>query len=187
MDQVETLRAAVGATQVLTGADAQAYETDWRGRYSGRSLAVVRPGSTEEVAAIVRRCAQAGIPIVPQGGNTGLCGGATPDDSGCAVILSLQRMNRIRGIDTDNDTMEVEAGCVLQAVQQAARDAGRLFPLSLAAEGSCTIGGNLATNAGGTQVLRYGNMRELTLGLEVVTAQGAIWHGLRGLRKDNTG
>ena len=187
MDHLEALRAAVGAAQVLTGTDAHAYETDWRERYHGRALAVVRPGSTEEVAAVVRICAQANLPIVPQGGNTGLCGGATPDDSGRAVILSLQRMNRIRGIDTENDTMEVEAGCVLQTVQQAARDAGRLFPLSLAAEGSCTIGGNLATNAGGTQVLRYGNTRELALGLEVVTAQGDIWHGLRGLRKDNTG
>ena len=187
MDHLDALRATVGAAQVLTGADALPWETDWRERYRGRALAVVRPGTTEEVAAVVRLCSQAGIPVIPQGGNTGLCGGATPDDSGRAVILSLQRLNRIRSIDTDNDTMEVEAGCILQAVQQAARDAGRLFPLSLAAEGSCTIGGNLATNAGGTQVLRYGNMRELTLGLEVVTAQGDIWHGLRGLRKDNTG
>lgn len=187
MDDLDALRAAVGTAQVLTGQDAQAYELDWRERYRGRALAVVRPGSTEEVAAVVRYCAQAGLPIIPQGGNTGLCGGATPDDSGRAVIVSLQRLNRVRGIDTDNDTMDVEAGCILQSVQQAAREAGRLFPLSLAAEGSCTIGGNLATNAGGTQVLRYGNMRELALGLEVVTAQGDIWHGLRGLRKDNTG
>ncbi|WP_345795940.1 FAD-binding oxidoreductase [Castellaniella sp. MT123] len=187
MDHLEALRAAVGVSQVLTGADAQSYEVDWRERYRGRALAVVRPGSTAEVAAVMRICAQAGIPVIPQGGNTGLCGGATPDDSGRAVILSLQRLNRVRGIDTDNDTMDVESGCILQSVQQAAREAGRLFPLSLAAEGSCTIGGNLATNAGGTQVLRYGNMRELTLGLEVVTVQGEIWHGLRGLRKDNTG
>lgn len=187
MDHLDALRAALGPSQVLTGADVQPYVVDWRERYRGRALAVVRPGSTDEVAAVVRLCAQAGIPLIPQGGNTGLCGGATPDDSGRAVILSLQRLNRIRGIDTDNDTMEVEAGCILQSVQQAAREAGRLFPLSLAAEGSCTIGGNLATNAGGTQVLRYGNMRELTLGIEVVTAEGDIWHGLRGLRKDNTG
>ncbi len=187
MDFLEAMRATVGAPNVLTGADAQPYSVDWRERYRGQALAVVRPGSTDEVAAIVRHCAQAGVPLIPQGGNTGLCGGATPDDSGQALILSLQRLNRIRGIDTDNDTMEVEAGCVLQAVQQAAHDAGRLFPLSLAAEGSCTIGGNLATNAGGTQVLRYGNMRELTLGLEVVTPQGDVWHGLRGLRNDNTG
>ncbi|CAM5781057.1 FAD-binding oxidoreductase [Castellaniella caeni] len=187
MDHLKALRAMVGESQVLAGADAQPYAVDWRERYRGQALAVVRPAATDEVAAVVRYCAQHGVPVIPQGGNTGLCGGATPDDSGTAVILSLQRLNRVRGIDTDNDTMDVEAGCVLQAVQQAARDAGRLFPLSLAAEGSCTIGGNLATNAGGTQVLRYGNMRELTLGLEVVTAQGDIWHGLRGLRKDNTG
>jgi FAD/FMN-containing dehydrogenase len=127
------------------------------------------------------------VPLVPQGGNTGLCGGATPDESGKAVVLSTARLNRVRAIDIDNDTITVEAGCVLQAVQEAAEGMGRLFPLSLAAEGSCTIGGNLATNAGGTQVLRYGNTRELTLGLEVVTAEGEIWHGLRGLRKDNTG
>src|SRR5690606_35630599 len=159
----------------------------WRRRYGGRALAVVRPGSAEEVAAVVRLCQAHGAPLVPQGGNTGLCGGATPDDSGSAVVLSTTRLNRVRAIDTDNDTITVEAGCVLQAVQQAAEQAGRLFPLSLAAEGSCTIGGNLATNAGGTQVLRYGNARELTLGLEVVTAEGEIWNGLRGLRKDNTG
>ncbi|HEX5488173.1 MAG TPA: FAD-binding oxidoreductase [Rhodanobacteraceae bacterium] len=187
MNHLDALRTVVGEQYVLTGAEATPYLTDWRVRYTGRALAVVRPASTDEVAALVRLCAGAGLPIVPQGGNTGLCGGATPDDSGRAVVLSLQRLNRIRGIDVDNDTMEVDAGCVLQAVQEAARDAGRLFPLSLAAEGSCTIGGNLATNAGGTQVLRYGTMRELTLGLEVVTAQGEIWHGLRGLRKDNTG
>jgi FAD/FMN-containing dehydrogenase len=187
MDQLQALRASVGPANVLTGADAEPYSVDWRERYHGRALAVVRPGSTDEVAAVVRVCAEAGVAIVPQGGNTGLCGGATPDASGRAVILSLRRMDRIRAIDTDNDTIEAEAGCVLQTVQQAAREAGRLFPLSLAAEGSCTIGGNLATNAGGTQVLRYGNMRELALGLEVVTADGEVWHGLRGLRKDNTG
>ncbi len=187
MSHLDILRGIVGDAHVITGADATPYLTDWRERYSGHALAVVRPGSTAEVAAVVRSCASAGVPIVPQGGNTGLCGGATPDDSGRAVVVLLQRLNRIRGTDLANDTMEVEAGCVLQLVQQAARDAGRLFPLSLAAEGSCTIGGNLATNAGGTQVLRYGSMRALTLGLEVVTAQGEIWHGLRALRKDNTG
>ncbi|QEE24846.1 FAD-binding oxidoreductase [Rhodanobacter glycinis] len=187
MSHLDALRLAVGEPHVLTGTDAAPYLTDWRERYSGRALAVVRPGSTDEVAAVVRACAAAGVPIVPQGGNTGLCGGATPDESGHAVVLSLQRLNRVRSIDPDNDTMVVEAGCVLQTVQEAARGAGRLFPLSLGAEGSCTIGGNLSTNAGGTQVLRYGTMRELTLGLEVVTAQGNVWHGLRGLRKDNTG
>ncbi|HEX5959923.1 MAG TPA: FAD-binding oxidoreductase [Rhodanobacteraceae bacterium] len=187
MDDLDRLRPLVGTRNVLTGSDARPYSVDWRERYRGRPLAVVRPGSVDEVAAVVRLCAEAGIPVVPQGGNTGLCGGATPDDSGQAIVLSLQRLNRIRAIDADNDSMEVEAGCILQSVQQAARDAGRLFPLSLAAEGSCTIGGNLATNAGGTQVLRYGNARDLTLGVEVVTAQGDVMHGLRGLRKDNTG
>ncbi|NMM75169.1 hydroxyacid dehydrogenase [Acidovorax sp. SRB_24] len=153
----------------------------------GKALAVVRPGNVQEVAAVVRACAAAGAPIVPQGGNTGLSVGSTPDGSGREVVLSLTRLNAVRAVDPDNLTMTVEAGCILQNVQEAARQAGLLFPLSLAAEGSCTIGGNLATNAGGTQVLRYGNTRELCLGLEVVTPQGEIWHGLRGLRKDNTG
>ena len=187
MSHLDTLRGIVGDAHVMTGADAAPYLTDWRERYSGHALAVVRPGSTDEIAAVVRACASAGVPMVPQGGNTGLCGGATPDASGHAVVVLLQRLNRIRSIDLANDSMEVEAGCMLQAVQQAAHAAGRLFPLSLAAEGSCSIGGNLATNAGGTQVLRYGSMRQLTLGLEVVTAQGDIWPGLRALRKDNTG
>jgi len=177
----------LGQQYVLTGDDAEPYIVDWRGRYSGKALAVVKPGSTDEVAQVVRWCAANKIPMVPQGGNTGLCGGATPDSTGQAVVLSLTRLNQVRSVDTDNDTMVVEAGCVLQSVQQAARDVQRLFPLSLAAEGSCTVGGNLATNAGGTQVLRYGNTRDLVLGVEVVTAQGDIWHGLRGLRKDNTG
>ena len=187
MKLLQALRAAVGEANVLIGADAEPYLTDWRKRYSGRAQAVVRPGSTEEVAAVVRACADARAPMVPQGGNTGLVGGGTPDDSGAAVVVSLRRMQRVRSIDSANDTLTVEAGCVLQAVQQAARSHGRLFPLSLAAEGSATIGGNLATNAGGTQVLRYGNARDLTLGLEVVLASGEIWDGLRGLRKDNTG
>lgn len=187
MTQLNELVELVGAPNVIVGDDAQDYFVDWRGQYSGNALAVVRPGSTEEVAEVVQWCARQGVPIVPQGGNTGLCGAATPDASGSALVLSLGRMNAIRHTDTDNDTMVVEAGCILQTVQQAARDADRLFPLSLAAEGSCTIGGNLATNAGGTQVLRYGNARDLVLGLEVVTPQGEIWHGLRGLRKDNTG
>jgi len=167
--------------------DPERFLTDWRQRYTGRARAVALPRSTDEVAQIVRECAARRVPIVPQGGNTGLVGGGTPDDSGEAVLLSLARMNRIRAIDTENDTITVEAGCVLANVQQAAREAGRLFPLSLAAEGSCTIGGNLSTNAGGVQVLRYGNARDLCLGLEVVTAEGEVWDGLRGLRKDNTG
>lgn len=187
MNLLPELEKLLGANQVLTGEAAAPYLVDWRGRYKGQALAVVRPGSTEEVAAVVRLCAQHQVPIVPSGGNTGMCGGATPDETGRALVLCLARLNRVRSVDTDNDTMTVEAGCILQAVQTAAREAGRLFPLSLAAEGSCTIGGNLSTNAGGTQVLRYGNTRELALGLEVVTAEGEIWHGLRGLRKDNTG
>jgi FAD/FMN-containing dehydrogenase len=181
------LRAAVGASHVLTDGDLSAWEQDWRKRTRGKALAVVRPGSTEEVAAVVRACAAAGAPIVPQGGNTGLVVGGVPDESGREVVLSLTRMNKVRGIDPANLTMTVDAGCVLQNLQQAAEAADLLFPLSLAAEGSCTIGGNLATNAGGTQVLRYGNTRELCLGLEVVTAQGEVWSGLTGLRKDNTG
>jgi FAD/FMN-containing dehydrogenase len=187
MTLLNELQSLLGADHVLTGADAAPFLLDWRRRYQGSALAVARPGSTDEVAAVVRACARHGVPLVPQGGNTGLCGAATPDESGTAVVLSTARLNRVRAIDVDNDTITVEAGCVLQAVQEAAEGKGRLFPLSLAAEGSCTIGGNLATNAGGTQVLRYGNTRELTLGLEVVTAEGEIWHGLRGLRKDNTG
>jgi FAD/FMN-containing dehydrogenase len=148
---------------------------------------VVRPRTTQEVAQVVRACADAGTSIVPQGGNTGLVGGSTPDESGRQVVLSLARMNSVRGIDAANLTVTVESGCVLQNLQDIAQEAGFLFPLSLAAEGSCTIGGNLSTNAGGTQVLRYGNARELCLGLEVVTAKGEVWDGLSGLRKDNTG
>ncbi|MGO0793134.1 FAD-binding oxidoreductase [Herbaspirillum seropedicae] len=181
------LRAALGAAHVLTGSDAAGYLTDQHGRLTGRALAVVRPADTGQVAQVVRLCRQYRTPIVAQGGNTGLMGGATPDTSGQAVVLLLGRLNRIRSIDTENDTLTVEAGAILANVQQAAREAGRLFALSLGSQGSCTIGGNVATNAGGTQVLRYGNARELTLGLEVVTAEGEIWDGLRGLRKDNTG
>jgi len=188
---LQALRSTVGVAQVLThedpATDLTAWETDWRGRAHGRALAVVRPATTAEVAAVVKACAAAGASLVPQGGNTGLVVGSVPDASGTQVLLSLTRMNAVRALDTANLTLTVEAGCVLQAVQQAAEQAGLLFPLSLAAEGSCTIGGNLATNAGGTQVLRYGNARDLCLGLEVVTPQGDIWHGLSGLRKDNTG
>ena len=171
----------------MTEGDLRAWEEDWRKRDRGKALAVVRPSSTSQVAAVVSACAAAGTSIVAQGGNTGLVGGSTPDRSGTQVLLSLQRMNRVRGLDTANLTITVEAGCVLQSLQEVAQDQGLLFPLSLAAEGSCTIGGNLGTNAGGTQVVRYGNARELCLGLEVVTAQGEIWDGLTGLRKDNTG
>ena len=188
------LAAIVGASHLLSGTDAAPYCTDWRKRYHGAALCVVRPGTTEEVAAVVRTCAAAGVTIVPQGGNTSLVGGAVPDalpEAGPArrpsVILSLQRMHAVRRIDAANQTITVEAGCILQSLQQAAADAGFLFPLSMGSEGSCTLGGNLGTNAGGTQVLRYGNTRELCLGLEVVTAQGDIWNDLQGLRKDNTG
>ncbi len=184
---VNALRTAVGAANVMVDGDLSAYELDWRRRYHGKALAVVRPANTTEVAAIVKLCARHGAGLVPQGGNTGLVGGSVPDGSGTQVLLSLQRMNKVRTIDEANLTMTVEAGCILQAVQQAAAARGLLFPLSLAAEGSCTIGGNLATNAGGTQVLRYGNARELCLGLEVVNADGEVWEGLVGLRKDNTG
>lgn len=183
---IEHLRTQVGAAHVLTDAfDIAPYCTDWRGRYSGQSTCVVRPADTEEVAMVVKACNEAGIAVVPQGGNTGLCGGATPIKG--EVVLSLTRMNRVRAIDTDNNTMTVEAGCTLAAVQSAAAASNRLFPLSLAAEGTATIGGNLSTNAGGVQVLRYGNARELCLGLEVVLPDGRIWNGLRSLRKDNTG
>lgn len=184
---VNALRTAVGAANVMVEGDLSAYELDWRRRYRGRALAVVRPASTTEVAAVMKLCARHGAGLVPQGGNTGLVGGSVPDGSGTQVLLSLQRMNKVRHIDRANLTMTVDAGCILLAAQQAAAAEGLLFPLSLAAEGSCTVGGNLATNAGGTQVLRYGNARELCLGLEVVTAQGEVWDGLAGLRKDNTG
>ena len=184
---IEALRDCVGATHVLTEGDLSAYELDWRKRWRGKARAVVRPGTTGEVAAVVHACAEHGAAIVPQGGNTGLVGAGVPDASGTQVLLSLTRLNRIRALDPANLTLTAEAGCVLQALQQAANDAGLLLPLSLAAEGSCTIGGNLATNAGGTQVLRYGNARALCLGVEAVTANGDIWHGLAGLRKDNTG
>jgi FAD/FMN-containing dehydrogenase len=184
---LQTLRQIVGPAHVLCDGDLSAYTHDWRKRAQGRALAVVRPASTAEVAAIVKACAAAGVSLVPQGGNTGLAVGSVPDESGTQVVLSLQRMNAVRAIDAANLTITAEAGCILQNLQAAADEAGFLFPLSLASEGTCTIGGNLATNAGGTQVLRYGNARELCLGLEVVTAQGDIWHGLSGLRKDNTG
>lgn len=185
---IQNLCAIVGDRHVLTAnADMAPHLRDWRGRYQGTARAVVRPASTPELAAVVRLCAAAGVPIVPQGGNTGLCGGATPAADGRAIVLGLGRMNRIRALDVDNNTLTVEAGCTLAVVQEAAVAADRLFPLSLASEGSCLVGGNLSTNAGGVQVLRYGNMRELVLGLEVVLPDGRVWDGLRGLRKDNTG
>jgi D-lactate dehydrogenase (cytochrome) len=185
---LERIRGIVGPAGLLSAdGEVASYATDWRKRYRGKPAAVVKPASTAEVAAVVRACAESRTAIVPQGGNTGLCGAATPDASGSQVVLNLSRMSRVRAIDARNNTMTVEAGCVLASLQKTAEEAGRLFPLSLAAEGSCEIGGNLSTNAGGTAVLRYGNARDLVLGLEVVLPSGEIWDGLRGLRKDNTG
>lgn len=187
-DLLPALRDALGEAGLITDAERmQSYLSDWRNAYRGQAAAVLRPGTTEEVAAAVRLCAQAGVALVPQGGNTGLCGGSIPDASGAQMVLSLTRLKRIREVDVANATITVEAGVILQQLQDAAAEVGRLFPLSLGAEGSCTVGGNLATNAGGTAVLRYGNMRDLALGLEVVLPDGRIWDGLRGLRKDNTG
>ncbi len=189
---LSALRVLLGDAQVAepTGADDQAHtasQTDWRGRYRGWALAIATPAHTAEVAAVVRLCGQHGVAIVPQGGHTGLVGGGVPDASGQQLVLSLRRLNRILEVDAANLTLTAQAGCLLADVQAAAAQAGLLFPLSMASEGSCTLGGNLATNAGGTQVLRFGNARELCLGVEAVSAQGEVWHGLHGLRKDNTG
>ncbi len=182
--------ALIGDAHVLAeehGDDLTSYTQDWGGKFQGRALAVVRPGNTTEVQAIVKLAARTKVALVPQGGNTGLCGGSTPDDGSRQVVLQLGRLNRVREIDTENNTATVEAGCILQAVQEQAASVDRLFPLSLGAEGSCQIGGNIATNAGGVQVLRYGNTRDLVLGLEVVLPNGELLDVLRGLRKDNTG
>ena len=184
---IDSLRLICGDVNVLTGDGLTAYERDWRGREHGKALCVVRPAHTKEVSAVVKACAAVGVAMVPQGGNTGLVMGSTPDTSGQEVVISLQRLNNVRHIDVANATLTAEAGCILQHLQQTAEQAGFLLALSLASEGSCTLGGNLASNAGGTQVLRYGNTRDLCLGLEVVTAQGDVWSGLSGLRKDNTG
>ncbi|HYC35055.1 MAG TPA: FAD-binding oxidoreductase [Usitatibacter sp.] len=184
---LQDLAAIVGERGIVPAAETAPYEVDWREAYHGKALAVVRPASTEQVSKVVALLAAEGIPMVPQGGNTSLCGASVPDASGRQVVVNLSRMNRVRAVDADNNTMTVEAGCVLVNLQQEAERHDRLFPLSLGAEGSCEIGGNLSTNAGGTGVLRYGNTRELVLGLEVVLADGRIWNGLRGLRKDNTG
>ncbi len=184
---LDLLRQTVGAPYVLTDGDLTGWEQDWRKRTRGKALAVVRPANTNEVAAVVKACAEHKVSLIPQGGNTGLSVGSTPDETGTQIVLSLTRLNAVRSVDRDNLSFTVEAGCILQSLQDLAEKEGLLFPLSLAAEGSCTIGGNLGTNAGGTQVVRYGNTRELCLGLEVVTAQGEVWSGLKGLRKDNTG
>ncbi len=182
------LRDIVGERGLVTApADLEPYTVDWRGQFRGRAALVVRPASTSETSRVVALLSQAGVGIVPQAGNTSLCGACIPDDSGAQVILNVSRMNRVRAVDLENDTITVEAGCILADLQRVAAENDRFFPLSLAAEGSCEVGGNISTNAGGTQVLRYGNMREQVLGLEVVLPDGRVWDGLRGLRKDNTG
>jgi len=188
---LQSLKSAYTGRLFTDAVDKQPYLLDWRKRKQGVALAVAEPDSAEAVASVVRWCAANGVVVVPQGGNTGLSGGGTPEPLETAVrpavVISLKKMNCVRSIDVVNNTLTVEAGCVLETIQEVSSQAGRLFPLSLASEGSCTVGGNLSTNAGGVNVLRYGNARELCLGLEVVTAQGEIWNGLRGLRKDNTG
>ena len=185
---LDQLAALVGSRHVLADARAmQPYLVEWRGLYHGRAQAVVKPADIREVAQVLALAHQLGVPLVPQGGNTGLVGGQTPDETGEAIVLSLTRLDRIRAVDPLSDTLVAEAGVTLQRVQEAAEAVDRLFPLSLASQGSCTIGGNLAANAGGTAVLAYGNARDLALGLEVVLADGRIWNGLGRLRKDNTG
>jgi len=185
---LERIKEAVGPRGWIADPEEQEpYLAEARRLWHGATRLVVRPASTEEVAAVVLICAEAGLPIVPQGGNTGLVGGGVPPMDGRNIVLALGRMNRIRDIDPVNFTMTAEAGCILAHLQQAGSEADRLFPLSLGAAGSCQSGGNLSTNAGGIALLRYGNTRELTLGLEVVLPDGRVWDGLRGLRKDNTG
>jgi FAD/FMN-containing dehydrogenase len=183
---IAALSAIVGPSNVLTQ-DLQPYELDWRKKYEGRALAVAKPKTTVEVAELVQYCAAHNISIVPQGGNTGLVGGGTPDLSGTQLIINCSRMNQVLDVDLINNTMTVQAGCILQSIQELAAKNDRLFPLSLAAQGSCEIGGNISTNAGGVQVLRYGNTRDLVLGLEVVLPDGEVLPLLNGLRKDNTG
>ena len=187
-DVVAQLEQAIGAGQVMaTAEDMAPWLSDWRGLYKGNAQAVLRPRDTAQVAAALAICHATGTPVVPRGGNTGLCGAATPDANPNNVVISLDRMNAIRSVDAIANTMVAEAGCILSDLHDAAAQAGRLLPLSLAAQGSCQLGGNLATNAGGVNVVRYGMTRELVLGLEAVLPTGEIWHGLRTLRKDNTG
>jgi FAD/FMN-containing dehydrogenase len=187
-DFIQRLIDILGASAVITDSnETKPYLTDWRGIFQGTALAVVFPRTTVDVQMVVRLCIQHSIAIIPQGGNTNLTGSATPEPIGQQIVLSLKRLNQIRAVDLENQTMTVEAGCILQNIQEKASALGFLFPLSLAAEGSCTIGGNLATNAGGINVLRYGNARDLCLGIEAVTASGELLSSLRGLRKDNTG
>ncbi len=182
------LKAIVGSAGIVEDEAMQSrYLEDELRQFHGRALAVVRPANTGEVAAIVKACVASGIPMVPHGGNTGYCGGATPDASGRQLLISLERMNRIHAVDPLGFTLTADAGCLLASVQAAAAAAGLLFPLSLGSEGSCQLGGNLSTNAGGLAVLRYGNIRDLVLGLEVVLPSGEVWDGMRALRKDNAG
>ncbi len=185
---IERLKAAVGeGGYVDNPGDLEGYTSGWRDDFQGAVPLVLRPKTTAEVAALVKICAETGTGIVPQGGNTGLTGASQPHGDMSEVIISTSLMNQVREIDIANDTMTVEPGVVLQDIQRIAAEHDRLFPLSLGAQGSCQIGGNISTNAGGTQVLRYGNTRALVLGLEVVLPSGEVWNGLRGLRKDNTG
>ncbi|MHA7685341.1 FAD-binding oxidoreductase [Cupriavidus sp. PET2-C1] len=186
-NHLDHLSTIVGAANLLVGPDAEPYAIDYRRVYRGKALAVARPGSTTEVSAVMAYCYEQGISVVPQGGNTSLLGGSVPDASGQSLILSLARLNRVRSVDAVNATMVLEAGVTLHRARGVAEEAGSLFPLRIGSEGSCQIGGNLSTNAGGTAVLRYGNMRDLVLGLEVVLPNGEIWDGLRALRKDNAG
>jgi len=187
-DLLHRLHAVVGDAGLVTDPEAQApYLRDWLGKWQGRTPVVVRPFDTAQTAAVMAICHETHTPVVTQGGNTGMSGGATPDASGAQVVLSMVRMNAIRQVDAMNNSMTVEAGVLLAHVHAAAAEVDRFFPLSLGSEGSCTIGGNLATNAGGIAVLRYGNMRDLVLGIEAVLPDGRVWHGLRALRKDNTG
>ncbi|MEA1941301.1 MAG: FAD-binding oxidoreductase [Pseudomonadota bacterium] len=184
-DLIDNLKAALGPKGWSMDPDELApHVDDWRGRYHGDTPILLKPGTTQEVAAAVKLCAEAGVAITPQGGNTSLCGAATPQGE---VLITLKRMTAVREIDTDNDSMTVEAGCVLESLQNTAEEANRLFPLSLGSQGSAMIGGLISTNAGGVHVLRYGMTRELVLGLEAVLPDGTIWSGLTGLRKDNTG
>jgi FAD/FMN-containing dehydrogenase len=186
-NMIDSLSAAFAGKLLTDAGDVEPFVIDWRKTWRGTAIAVAFPDTVADVAKLVRWCAAHDVRIVPQGGNTGQSGGSVPPDDGLNIVLSLTRLNKVRNIDPVNNTITVDAGCILQSVQEIAAASDRYFPLSLGAEGSCTIGGNLATNAGGTAVLRYGNARELCLGLEVVTPQGEIWDGLKGLRKDNSG
>jgi FAD/FMN-containing dehydrogenase len=185
---IDTLKEIVGDKGWSLDADVlEPHLNEWRGDLRGKTLIMVSPRTTAEVSAVVRACAAANVGLVPQGGNTSLCGGSIPDESGEQVLLSLSRLNTIREVDADDFSMVVDAGCILADVQEAAQQVDRLYPLSLGAEGTCQIGGNLSTNAGGINVIRYGTARQQVLGLEVVLADGTIWDGLRSLRKDAAG